>query len=173
MKAIAAGIFAGVITLVSSVAWAASRRKALTVGQSVVSELQTLIGTPYIWGGKNPQKAGGLDCSGAVTYVLAKLDLVPPGYIRNADQLFREAERILLPQAGDLAFYGTSADVSHVMVVVGDGRVLGATGGGRSTTSTEIAKKQGAEIKYEPLSYRKDLVGYGRPRAYAAAQTMV
>jgi hypothetical protein len=44
-----------------------------------------------------------------------------------------------------LAFYGSS---THVMTVVGDGGVVGASGRNSGTLSVEVARRRGARVKY-------------------------
>jgi cell wall-associated NlpC family hydrolase len=121
-------------------------------------------GKPYVWGRKGPEE---FDCSGLVTYSLweaggpdwrfsggdcahlwAKLDeYVPEAPVLGA---------VVVP-VGMLAFYGPPHHPSHVMVQAHEGKVFGATGGGRQTVRPEA----GACVQYKPtLLYRPDLRGY-------------
>ena len=59
---------------------------------------------------------------------------------------------------GDLAFYGSPAHVSHVMVCLGDGVVIGACNG-TSKTNGDDPK---AFVQLQRLHYRDDLVSVGR-----------
>ena len=133
-----------------------------------------LIGTPYVWGGNFPFE--GLDCSGFVNFVYKTFGLLPPGD-RTANDIydyFRANSRastfimyadnihysVLAP--GDLAFYGPTNRISHIAVYMGEKdnvpMIIGANGGGSSTTSFEKAKAIDARVKIAPLHYRKDLL---------------
>lgn len=112
-----------------------------------------------------------LDCSGFVT-VPAKLvggpDLV---WTHRAKDLYRELRPTKSPVPGDLAFYGGAEGddwktVDHVMVVLailptGAVMVIGASGGGKKTTSLEIARASGAKVKVKHSHlYRADFRGF-------------
>lgn len=89
-----------------------------------------LVGTPYRYGGNTPES--GFDCSGLVAYVYRDvLDLRLPRTSRELAQVQgpRIAPRELAP--ADLVFFGSSGNVSHVGIYVGEGRFVHApsTGG--------------------------------------------
>ena len=128
-----------------------------------VAAMKSLVGTPYVWASKDVSK-GGLDCSGAVTVAYEKAGLALPGarYRYGSADLHRALEPTRSPEPADLAFYGRSGKVSHVMMYVGDGNVAGASGGGPRTKTADDARAIGAYVKTRPADYRKDLVGYGR-----------
>lgn len=131
----------------------------------VVAHAVNLLGVLYRWGGKTPAK--GLDCSGLVTWCLARAGIIPALWsaTHNSQALARAFPPAHDPRPGDLAFYGSSWDrVTHVMLVVGDGRVIGACGGGSTTLTPEDAMRIGASVKYRPrLEYRRDYLGCRRP----------
>jgi cell wall-associated NlpC family hydrolase len=84
-----------------------------------------LLGTPYRWGGNDPDR--GLDCSGLVGYVFrSTLGLDLPRVSRD---LARAGQPILSRSQitpGDLVFFGRRGRVSHVGIYLGDGRFLHA-----------------------------------------------
>ena len=127
-----------------------------------VAYLKTLVGTPYVWGSKDPKV--GLDCSGAVTVAYEHVGLARPGarYRYGSADLARKLAPTSSPSPGDLVFYGRDGKVTHVMMYAGDGQVIGATGGGRSTKTADDARAIGAYVKMRPVDYRKDIIGYGR-----------
>ena len=89
-----------------------------------------LVGTPYRYGGNTPES--GFDCSGLVNYVYRDmLDLRLP---RSSRELAAVQGPKLDPgrlASGDLVFFGTGGQVSHVGIYVGEGRFVHApsTGG--------------------------------------------
>jgi len=136
-------------------------------------QAQAEKGTPYCWpapangymgkGLQRPEAPEALDCSGTVTCGLfnATSGRVDWRANHNAARLWVELKATAAPKPGDLAFYGRPGRVTHVMTVVGDGRVVGACGGNSDTLSVEIARKMGARVKYRPSAkYRPDLLGY-------------
>lgn len=89
-----------------------------------------LVGTPYRYGGNTPES--GFDCSGLVNYVFRDmLDLSLP---RTSRELAKLQGPKIAPErlaAGDLVFFGSGGEVSHVGIYVGEGRFVHApsTGG--------------------------------------------
>jgi cell wall-associated NlpC family hydrolase len=134
-------------------------------------------GTPYSWGagqardvvtlhGAAPPPKGlkggrGWDCSGFAQAALALLGLLDPKAIdHTAASLWSITKPILLADArlGDLAFYGANGHITHVMVCLGDGACLGASGGGSATNGDNPR----AFVDAKPIGYRSDLRGVRR-----------
>lgn len=96
----------------------------------VVASALSLIGTPYVYGGSDPE--GGLDCSGLVGYVYNMA-----GYTVTLPRSSQEIFNLNLPnvtqkdlQAGDLLFFrigkGRHLHINHVAIYVGSGRFVHA-----------------------------------------------
>ena len=98
--------------------------------QGLLAKAMTLLGTPYRWGGEDPER--GLDCSGLVGYVFrTALGIELP---RVSRQMFNSGEAVADRAAltpGDLVFFGRRGRVSHVGIYVGDGRFLHAPSRGK------------------------------------------
>ncbi|KAF1720082.1 hypothetical protein CSC75_12830 [Pseudoxanthomonas wuyuanensis] len=89
-----------------------------------------LVGTPYRYGGNTPES--GFDCSGLVTYVYRDmLDLRLPRTSRELSQAQGPRIDPRKLAAGDLVFFGSRGNVTHVGIYVGEGRFVHApsTGG--------------------------------------------
>ena len=89
----------------------------------------SLVGTPYRYGGNTPDS--GFDCSGLVNYVYRDmLDLRLPRSSRELAQVQGpRLERNRLA-SGDLVFFGSGREVSHVGIYVGEGRFVHAPSSG-------------------------------------------
>ena len=142
-----------------------------------IQDLLACLLIPYSYGAGEPKHGAGawppdplpegishgrgLDCSGFAQAALVHLGLlVPSSPDRTADNLFRISTHVPegMAQLGDLAFYGSPAHVSHVMVVLGNGAVIGACGG-TSKTNGDDPK---AAVQVQNLHYRNDLISVGR-----------
>lgn len=144
----------------------------------LIAEAQKYVGTPYIYNGKGPY----FDCSGYITELIEEATGHDWRHTHNAARLFEVCPRI--PEAdeylenitagaphwpcpgvqpGDLVFYfdETGTIVDHVMLVVGDGRVLGASGGDHTTTTLEEAARRHACVHFkDSVDYRPHFAGY-------------
>jgi hypothetical protein len=116
-------------------------------------------GKLYRWGGKGPDS---WDCSGLVTGPIFRAGGPDWRNTHHSQALFDLLRPENAPQAGRLAFYGSSQrGVSHVMWCVGDGRVYGACGGDSSVTTPELARDRGAKAMFRlRVEYRADFLGY-------------
>ncbi|MEZ0117233.1 UNVERIFIED_ORG: cell wall-associated NlpC family hydrolase [Heyndrickxia coagulans] len=102
---------------------------------SLISIANSLIGTPYVWGGTSPS---GFDCSGFIYYVYKKA-----GYSisrMSAAGLYNRSYYVNSPKAGDLVFfegtYGTNPSaITHVGIYLGGGRFIAANSDGVSVSS--------------------------------------
>ncbi len=102
-------------------------------GQMIVNKAETLLGTPYLWGGTSSK---GMDCSGFTKTVYASFNYNLP---RDASQQVKIGKKINLNksdfsnlQPGDLFFFGFEKNgqtkITHVAIHIGNGKIIHATG---------------------------------------------
>lgn len=110
-----------------------SGKPALVSHDDMVLAALSLIGSPYKYGGANPDT--GFDCSGLVKYVLGLTSTI--SLPRSSAEMYsdRYGRKITVDElkAGDLLFFriGGSKRVNHVAVYIGENRFVHApaTGG--------------------------------------------
>ena len=107
--------------------------------QNVLQKALALLGTPYRWGGTDPDK--GFDCSGLVGYVFRnalgiELPRVSRDMAKNGELITDRAQLV----AGDLVFFGLQGRVNHVGIYVGDGRFVHAPSRGKDVTVSSLDK---------------------------------
>ncbi|MFI5245816.1 MAG: C40 family peptidase, partial [Gemmatimonadales bacterium] len=93
---------------------------------SIIEHTRNLLGVRYKWAGLNPAK--GLDCSGIVKYVFAKLGIELPHRAAELAKLGGSIEKdTSAMQPGDLLVFGKGKRISHVGIYVGDGMMIHAS----------------------------------------------
>lgn len=106
--------------------------------QEIVLYAHGLIGTPYRYGGSNPNV--GLDCSGMVSHIVE--NVTGRRLPRNAAQIAgstRSIRRSAL-QPGDLVFFNTSGrKYSHMGIYIGSGKFIHAPSSGSTVRTAELS----------------------------------
>lgn len=135
----------------------------------MVEYAKNFVGIPYVWGGGNPME--GFDCSGFVQWVFQGIGLDPKGDQTAQglyDYFIKNGKSLSSPNKGALFFYGVSGkSISHVAIGIGDGYIIEAGGGDRSTTSKDTACRVGACVRQRPYNHRKDLVAILLPKYWS------
>ncbi|NBC40455.1 peptidoglycan endopeptidase [Corallococcus exiguus] len=124
--------------------------------------------SPYRWGAKGQRTSVEgprlFDCSGLVTWAWHQVGGKDWRATHNTDRLWAECLPVASVadlQPGDLVLYGKAGDPDHVMVHVGAGVVVGASGGGSKTLTLEDAARADAKVKaFTRVEYRPDLLGF-------------
>jgi len=132
-------VFASFAALMLAIPVAADDIADTSLAESVKAQARpllkalSLIGTPYKFGGNNPEK--GLDCSGFVKHVYkTSADISLP---RSAAEMSRQGESVAQSdlKPGDLVFFNTRKQPnSHVGIYAGDGTFVHAS----SSRSKEV-----------------------------------
>lgn len=109
----------------------------IKAGMKVVKLAQSMIGTPYEYGGSSPYE--GFDCSGLVFYSYKKAGFSVP---RTTSTLYRKSRRVkkqnLAP--GDLVFFKlTNKVTSHVGIYAGNERFIHAPSSGKKVMISKIS----------------------------------
>lgn len=139
--------------------WATDGKRVAALGWCI-----SQLGIPYGWGCAGPDQ---FDCSNFANEMLKYIGLhVKWAETHRAADMFRDPalEPVSTPQVGDFVFYAgerPGSPVEHIMVYAGDGRVIGACGGGRHTLTIEDAIRDNAKVRYRSsIHYRKTFLGF-------------
>ena len=87
---------------------------ANSTDNSVVNYAKKFLGTKYKWAGTTP---AGFDCSGYTSYVMKNFNKTIP---RRASDQYLKSKKVKLKNVkpGDLVFFGTKNNISHVGIIV-------------------------------------------------------
>lgn len=97
---------------------------------NVVSVAESLVGSPYKWGGTTP---AGFDCSGFLDYVYGKVGKDLP---RTSNDIYHAGTAVSNPSPGDLVFFDNTYGgygngyASHAGIYVGNGKMVHAGSNG-------------------------------------------
>ncbi|MEV8320427.1 bifunctional lytic transglycosylase/C40 family peptidase [Streptomyces sp. NPDC059900] len=105
--------------------YAAAAGPATGAAGRAVAYARAQLGVAYRWGGNGPAE-GGFDCSGLTKAAYAKAGITLPRVAHAQYQATRKvpAGAPLLP--GDLVFYGSPGNLSHVGLYIGDNKMINA-----------------------------------------------
>ena len=106
---------------------------------SIIEHTRSLLGTRYKWAGITPAK--GLDCSGFVKYVFAKLGIDLPHHAADLAKLGGLVSKdTAAMQPGDLLVFGKGKRISHVGIYVGDGNMIHASSASRRVVEAPVGR---------------------------------
>lgn len=126
----------------------ASSSSATSSGGNAVYDAATnYLGLKYVWGGASLTK--GADCSGFTQQIYKKFGVSLPHHASDQAKMGTKITSKKNLQAGDLVFFGSKNNITHVGIYGGDGKFI-------------ESPHTGASVRVSKLSSRKDFVSGSR-----------
>ena len=112
----------------------AQRSAHVPIGQKIVSLAETLIGTPYRFGGTSPSE--GFDCSGLIYYAYHKQGIEVP---RQQQADYSRNISLTSAQPGDILFFRINGEkISHAGIYAGNKQFIHAPKGARTVSYARL-----------------------------------
>lgn len=118
-----------------------------TGGDSLYDEATNYLGLKYVWGGAS--LTSGADCSGFTQQIYKKFGVSLPHHAADQAKMGTKITSKKNLQAGDLVFFGSKNNITHVGIYGGDGKFI-------------ESPHTGASVRVSKLSSRKDFVSGSR-----------
>lgn len=94
--------------------------------EQIALNSKKMLGLPYLWGGKFSL---GFDCSGFVQTIFKNSGIL---LHRDSNQQLKTSDltdiQFELAQKGDLVFFAENKDINHIAIVLGNGKIIHASG---------------------------------------------
>lgn len=110
-------------------------------------EATNYLGLKYVWGGAS--LTSGADCSGFTQQIYKKFGVSLPHHAADQAKMGTKITSKKDLQAGDLVFFGSKNNITHVGIYGGDGKFI-------------ESPHTGASVRVSKLSSRKDFVSGSR-----------
>lgn len=118
-----------------------------TGGNALYDEATNYLGLKYVWGGASLTK--GADCSGFTQQIYKKYGVSLPHHAADQAKMGTKITSKKNLQAGDLVFFGSKNNITHVGIYGGDGKFI-------------ESPHTGASVRVSKLSSRNDFVSGSR-----------
>lgn len=118
-----------------------------TDGQALYDEATNYLGLKYVYGGAS--LTSGADCSGFTQQIYKKFGVSLPHHAADQAKMGTKITAKKDLQAGDLVFFGSKNNITHVGIYGGDGKFI-------------ESPHTGASVRVSKLSSRKDFVSGSR-----------
>ncbi|MBV1817213.1 C40 family peptidase [Bacteroidales bacterium MSK.15.36] len=93
------------------------------------------MGKPYVWGASGPSS---FDCSGFTSYVYKNFGIYLDHYTGSQYSVGKPVNKSeLVP--GDLVFFNTTGNISHVGIYTGGGQFIHASSGSGKVTVSNLS----------------------------------
>lgn len=133
-------------------------------GGTVVDAAKRYLGTPYVFGGTNPES--GLDCSGLVQRVYADLGVRLPRVAKDQAREGTAVADLAHARPGDLLAFGSPVD--HIGISLGDGRMIVAPHAGDVVKIQQVSEPPTAIRRIVPTASLDGALAAGSMVAAAA-----
>lgn len=124
-----------------------SSSSSSTGGNALYDEATNYLGLKYVWGGASLTK--GADCSGFTQQIYKKFGVSLPHHAADQAKMGTKITSKKNLKAGDLVFFGSKNNITHVGIYGGDGKFI-------------ESPHTGASVRVSKLSSRKDFVSGSR-----------
>lgn len=124
-----------------------SSSSSSTGGNALYDAATNYLGLKYVWGGASLTK--GADCSGFTQQIYKKFGVSLPHKASYQAKMGTKITSKSDLQAGDLVFFGSKNNITHVGIYGGDGKFI-------------ESPHTGASVRVSKLSSRKDFVSGSR-----------
>ena len=114
------------------------------------------MGTPYVWGGESMEE-GGMDCSGFIFNVLRDAGVTTERLTAQGYRSYGTPVSKADIQPGDLVFFGSQSNATHIGMYIGNGQIIHSAGGSKNTKSNP-----GKGVSIVSLDHRSDLIDIRR-----------
>lgn len=115
-------------------------------GNAFTQAADSFLGTPYVWGGESMSE-GGMDCSGFIYAALNKAGYNVPRLTAQGYRKYGTVVKKSELQPGDLVFFGSPGNATHIGMYYGNGKIIHSTGGSKNTRYNP-----GKGVSYKDLS---------------------
>ena len=133
-------------TTPSASALKGSASSSSSAGDKIVAKAKQYLGTPYVWGGADPD---GFDCSGFVYYVYNSLGYNLP---RTQAKMYAQGNPVAKKdlQPGDVVFFQNTykEGISHCGIYVGDGKFIHSSSSGDCVKISSLGSNYYTEHYY-------------------------
>jgi cell wall-associated NlpC family hydrolase len=100
------------------------------ISANIVATAEQWVGVPYLWGGGHggvvAPRQENVDCSGLVHEVFGENGLSIGGTAADMYSMGTSVPDLADALPGDLLFWGTSSDIHHVAIYIGNGQMIEA-----------------------------------------------
>ncbi len=124
-----------------------SSSSSSTGGNALYDVATNYLGLKYVWGGAS--LTSGADCSGFTQQIYKKFGVSLPHHAADQAKMGTKITSKKNLQAGDLVFFGSKNNITHVGIYGGDGKFI-------------ESPHTGASVRVSKLSSRKDFVSGSR-----------